>query len=75
LTSTKFTKKLFTWNIGDGLQTGVATHVVEMLKNEYYIVAMNDYIRQICGPLNQLLWYVSSSYHEKHNSKCLSGWI
>jgi len=35
LTSTKFTKKLFTWNNGDGVQTGVAAHGVEMLKNEY----------------------------------------
>jgi len=54
LTSTKFTKKLFTWNNGNGLQIGVATHGFEM-KNEYYIVAMDDYIRQICGPLIQLL--------------------
>jgi len=52
---TKFTKKTLYLDHWRGQQTGVATHGAEKLKNEYYIVGMDDYIRQICGPLIQLL--------------------
>jgi hypothetical protein len=72
LTSTKFTKKLSTWNTGDELQTRVAIYGVKTMKNEYYIVTMDDYKRQIVE-LIQLLRNVSPSYYDKHNSKCLSG--
>jgi hypothetical protein len=34
---------------------GVAPYRVETLKNEYYILTMDDYIRQICGTLIQII--------------------
>lgn len=55
MASTKFIKKQFTCNIGDGLKTGVATCWAETLNYKYYILVMDDHLRQICETLTQSL--------------------